>query len=170
MDHSPGTMKETAIIQIRPLDKTHHEWAKELLEQAWGATEIVTRGRTFDAAFLPGFVALREDSPIGLTNYRMEGDECELMTLNSLKPGLGIDSVLVEAVKKAAVKAGCRRLWVITTNDNTRALRFYQQRGFELVALYKNALVKSRHLKPQIPLVSDDGIPLRDEIELEIRL
>jgi len=61
-------------------------------------------------------------------------------------------------------------MWLITTNDNTRALRFYQKRGFHLVAVYPNSLNESRRLKPQIPIIGIDGIPLRDEIELEITL
>jgi ribosomal protein S18 acetylase RimI-like enzyme len=55
-------------------------------------------------------------------------------------------------------------------NDNLHALRFYQKRGFVLVALHRNALEASRKLKPEIPLVGIDGIPIRDEIELELVL
>jgi hypothetical protein len=50
------------------------------------------------------------------------------------------------------------------------ALRFYQKRGFVLVALHRNALELSRKLKPEISLIGNAGIPLRDEIELEIML
>jgi hypothetical protein len=31
-------------------------------------------------------------------------------------------------------------------------------------------VLKSRQLKPEIPLTGNDGIPLRDEIELEMLL
>ena len=51
-----------------------------------------------------------------------------------------------------------------------RALRFYQKRGFRLVALYPGALAESRKLKPEIPITGIDGIPLLDEIELELML
>jgi ribosomal protein S18 acetylase RimI-like enzyme len=64
----------------------------------------------------------------------VEGDSCELVTIDSLDEGSGVGTALVEAVAKAARAAGCCRLWLITTNDNLRALRFYQRRGFELVA------------------------------------
>jgi hypothetical protein len=57
---------------------------------------------------------------------------------------------------------------LVTTNDNLNALRFYQKRGFVLVAVHRNALEVSRKLKPEIPLVGMDSIPLRDEIELEM--
>jgi len=67
-------------------------------------------------------------------------------------------------------KAKCKRLWLITTNDNTLAFRFYQKYGFALVAVHRNAIEKSRRLKPEIPLIGNAGIPLRDEIELEMML
>ena len=49
-------------------------------------------------------------------------------------------------------------------------MRFYQKRGFVLVAVHRNALAESRRLKPEIPLIGIDDIPLRDEIELEMEL
>lgn len=82
----------------------------------------------------------------------------------------GIGSALVEVVKRAAVSSGCRRLWLITTNDNMKALKYYQKRGFLLVAVHRNALEQARKLKPQIAVIGIDGIPLRDEIELEMPL
>ncbi len=54
--------------------------------------------------------------------------------------------------------------------DNMNALRFYQKRRFRLIAVFPNALEESRKLKPEIPLTGIDGIPLRDEIELELIL
>jgi DNA-3-methyladenine glycosylase I len=92
------------------------------------------------------------------------------MTLDSLTPNSGIGSALLEAVKAAAAEQGCKRLWLITTNDNVRALRFYQKRGFHIAAVHVDALNESRRLKPQIPIIGIDGIPLRDEIELEMML
>ena len=64
--------------------------------------------------------------------------------------------------------ANCTRF--ATTYDNLNALRFYQKRGCVIVSVHRNAVVKSRQLKPQIPLTGNDGIPLRDEIELEMIL
>jgi ribosomal protein S18 acetylase RimI-like enzyme len=81
-----------------------------------------------------------------------------------------VGSALIEAATQAARRVGCRRLWLITTNDNTHALRFYQKRGFVIAAIHVNALEKARRLKPEIPLIGEDGIPLRDEIELEMIL
>lgn len=37
-------------------------------------------------------------------------------------------------------------------------------------AVYPNAVSLSRKLKPEIPLIGNYGIPIRDEIELELKL
>jgi len=57
-----------------------------------------------------------------------------------------------------------------TTNDNLNALRFYQKRGFVLAAVYPEAIERARKIKPTISLIGYEGIPLRDEIELEMPL
>jgi hypothetical protein len=82
----------------------------------------------------------------------------------------GDRTALIDAVKERAKAKGCKRLWLITTNDNLNALGFYQRRGFRLIALYPNALEASRKLKPQIPMKAANGIPIRDELELELEL
>ena len=90
-----------------------------------------------------------------------------LVTLDALVEGAGVGTMLLDAAAEAARSAGCRRLWVITTNDNVHALRFYQRRGFALAALHRDAVTKARRLKPEISLVGEHGIPIRDELELE---
>lgn len=157
-------------FEIRPFAEQDRAWALDLLHAHWGGPEMVSRGRLYRVDTFPGFVAVRAREPVGLATYRVDGEECELLFIESLAEGIGVGSALVEAVRRAAAEAGCRRLWLITTNDNLGALRFYQKRGFTLAALHANALARSRQLKPRIPLVGLDGIPLRDEIELELWL
>ncbi len=137
---------------------------------------MVSRGVLHDITAQDGFVATREgsDKRIGLATYvirgAIQGGECEMTLLQSLAEGIGVGAALTLAVRDAAIAAGCGRLWLITTNDNTRALRFYRRRGFTITAIHINALEGARKLKPGIPLTGADGIPLRDEIELEMRL
>jgi N-acetylglutamate synthase-like GNAT family acetyltransferase len=157
-------------FQIRPKNKDDQAWVVTLLKEWWAGPKIVTRGKTHKADELPGFIAIQDGKPAGLITYKIIGDECEIVTMNSLAEGKGAGSALIGAVKNVATKAGCQRLWLITTNDNTKALRFYQKRGFKLVAVYRNALERSRKLKPDIPLTGNDGIPIRDEIEMEMML
>ena len=158
------------MFTIRPAEKEDRNWVAQFLDDQWGSTRIVTRGQVYLAHLLPGFIAMKDDERVGLITYRFEEGECEIITINSTIEGKGIGSALIEAVKQAVMLEGCKRMWLITTNDNMKALRFYQKRGFHLVAVYPNALEQSRKLKPEIPLFGIDGIPLRDEIELEMRL
>ena len=117
---------------------------------------------------LPGFVAERNGRPRGLATYRRDGDDCEVAFIGALDRHQGVGTALLDAVVEAL--AGCGRIWLVTTNDNLEALRFYQRRGFVLSELRPGAVDESRRgLKPQIGAVGDFGIPLRDELELELR-
>ncbi len=157
-------------LSVKPTEVRDRAWIRPLLETSWRATTVVTRGRAYAADTLPGFGAWLDDQPVGLVTYRIEQAECEIITLNSLVEDRGVATALVEAVKQQAVKAHCRRLWLITTNDNLRALAFYQKRGFHLCALYPNAIEESRRIKPQISEIGANGIAIRDELELEMAL
>jgi RimJ/RimL family protein N-acetyltransferase len=86
---------------------------------------------------------------------------------NSTLEGLGIGSKLISAVKQAAKQSGINRIWLITTNDNVDALRFYQKRGYRMTAIYPNAVNEARKQKPSIPLIGNYYIPIPDEIELK---
>ena len=110
------------------------------------------------------------DQLIGLVTFNIKNDDCEMVTLNSIKENIGLGTKLINSVIEDARSRSCKRVWLITTNDNLSAIRFYQKRGFNLVAVHKNALENSRKLKPEIPLIGNDGIPIHDEIELELLL
>ena len=155
---------------IRRLDADDREWVSRFVAEHWGAETVVVHGMVYLPEQLPGFVAELGNEKIGLVSYHIEQGSCEIVTLNSLRSSAGIGTALLEAVKRKARQSRCWRLWVITTNDNLSAVRFYQKRGFALVAIHRNALVESRKIKPEIPLIGLDGIPLRDEIELEMIL
>jgi len=155
---------------VRPLDDDDREWAKRLLEESWGSANIATRGRLVDASRIPGFVAVAGSGDrLGLLTYEVHSGECEIVTLNSLKRGVGIGQRLIRKVVEYAKEAGASRVWLITTNDNTDALRFYQKAGFRIVAVHRDAIALARRFKPEIPLIGENGIPIRDEIELELR-
>jgi GNAT superfamily N-acetyltransferase/catechol 2,3-dioxygenase-like lactoylglutathione lyase family enzyme len=157
-------------IRIEAYDQSHRQWARQVLLEAWGSSIIITRGRAHEAAELPGFVAVLGENRVGLVTYHLDPPACELVSVNSLQPGRGIGRALVRAVHRAAQEAGCERLWLITTNDNMRAMRFYQRLGFSLVTVHRRAIEATRRLKPQISAAGHDGIPIRDEVELELLL
>ncbi len=159
-----------AKYAVRSIRRDDRRWISQLLKKHWGSAEVVTRGKIHRADHLPGFVAVDGERPVGLITYRIEGADCEIVTLNSLVEGAGIGSELLSAVKRTAKLSGCRRLWLITTNDNTPAIRFYQKRGFIIADVDRNAVKQSRKLKPVIPETGVDGILITDEIEMEMRL
>jgi ribosomal protein S18 acetylase RimI-like enzyme len=159
-----------SAFALRPLQPADAAWVSHHVAEQWGSEIAVAHGAIYRPAELLGFVAEAEGEVVGLLTYYVEGDACEIVTLDSQREGVGIGTALIEAAKAAARQAGCRRLWLITTNDNTQALRFYQKRGFCLVAVRRDAVAASRAIKPEIPMIGNDGIPIRDEIELEMSL
>jgi len=157
--------------QLRPLDDDDREWAKRALKESWGSVKIATRGQLVDASGLPGFVAVAGSGDrLGLLTYEERNGQCEIVTLNSLRRGMGIGQGLIWRVVECAKEAGASRVWLITTNDNTDALRFYQKAGFRIVAVHQDAVALARRIKPEIPIMGENGIPIRDEIELELML
>jgi ribosomal protein S18 acetylase RimI-like enzyme len=143
---------------------------ERFLTESWGSTTVVSRGVAHDASQLPALVAVQEDEIAGLATYRLADGECELVSLDSLREGQGIGSALLTGVSEKAGQAGCTRLWLITSNDNVNAVRFYQRRGMRLVAVYPGAIDEARRVKPSIPLIGEHDIPIHDELEFELPL
>ena len=157
-------------FEIKKITTRDKDWVLEII-RGWGANFIVTRGRKVYAAELPGFYAVDDTGKkLGLVTYEIVGEQCEVITLDAFDKFRGIGTVLLNEVINAVRKVGCTRLWLITTNDNLDAIRFYQKRGMTIAAVHVNALARSRELKPSIPEFGQYGIPLRDEIEFEIIL
>jgi GNAT superfamily N-acetyltransferase len=149
---------------IRALTAGDRGWVARFARERWGSELVVADGRVHHLAELAGFADLDGERVIGLVTYVIEGERCEVISLDAVEQGRGVGSELLERAARAARDAGCRRLELITTNDNLRAIRFYQRRGLRLVAVHPNAVERSRELKPEIPLIGHHGIPLCDEL------
>jgi ribosomal protein S18 acetylase RimI-like enzyme len=157
-------------LDIRPATDRDRAAIVSVWEERWGSTRVVSRGRLHEPLLYPMLAAVRDGRLVGALSYEVRNGEMEAVTLDAFEPGRGIGSALLDAAAEEARRQGCRRLWLITTNDNTDALRFYQRRGMRLVALHGDAVADSRRLKPEIPEMGDGGIPIRDELELELVL
>jgi len=153
--------------EVRPTTDADRAWIAERSQEIFNGVVVISRGVAHRPADLPGFVAWRGGERVGLATYLPEGKVCELVTIDALVEQQGVGTALLAAVEGAAREAGCRALWLVTTNDNLGALRFYQRRGFALAELHVGALERSRELKPAIPRVGDFGIPMNDELLLE---
>ena len=133
--------------------------------EQWGSDFMVVHNAIIRYDEVDGFLY---DDWAGLITFMIKGEECEITSLDSLKEEKGIGTMLINEVLREAKEKKRRRVFVITTNDNLHAFGFYQRRGFELVTIRPGALNESRKIKPSIPLIGENNIPLRDEIELEI--
>src|SRR4051794_433189 len=132
------------------------------------ALRVARRNELVEPLRHPALLAWSGEELVGVATYVVAGSDCELLTLHARSSFTGTGSALLAAVKEAARSSGCTRLWVVTTNDNVDALRFYQRRGFRLAELRAGAVDESRReLKPEISVLGSYGIELRDELELE---
>ena len=164
-------MNKSRGYLLRAINEEDKTWLSEFIKQQWEENYVVVHNEIIYPADESGFLVENKSGDcIGLLTYQITNHECEIITLDSLVPGQGIASHLIDATLKISQRANCRRVWLITTNDNLNALGFYQKRGFQIRAVYPNAVERSRKLKPTIPLIAENGIPIRDEIELELTL
>jgi ribosomal protein S18 acetylase RimI-like enzyme len=158
-------------VQIRAFERWDAGWVEALLDEAFAGRWQARRGELIDVMAYEGLVAVdRAGNGVGFLSYRRDGDECEIAAFVVAQRLGGIGTAMVEQLRQALTGV-CTRVWLVTTNDNIDALRFYQRRGFRLSALRPGAVDDSRRgLKPRIGQTGDYGIPLRDELELELPL
>jgi ribosomal protein S18 acetylase RimI-like enzyme len=153
-------------LEVRRVDHHDEEWVRRLVAARWGDETVVSRGRLHDPATLPGFVVVADMiEPVGLLTYELADEQCEVVTLDSLREGIGVGTLLVDQAIHLARDVHCRRVWLVTTNDNVHAQAWYERRGFRRVAVHAGAVAVSRRRKPSIPLVGIGGVPITDEIE-----
>lgn len=155
------------MYKIQPICEEIREKVVAFITENWGSPIIVTKGHIHQADKLQGYVVLINNEIKGLITFDITNDECEIVSLDSLIENQGIGINLIEKVVETAKDCKCKRVWLITTNDNTKAIRFYQRRGFDMIKLYVNTILESRKIKSQIPLCGFGDIPMLHEIEFE---
>lgn len=153
-------------MRIRAVAEDDRTWLAKVLTERWGSTTMVSRGVTLAADRLPALVAEVDGERVGLLTYHHTGAEIEVVTLDALRTRTGVGSRLLDALAEEARRLGATRIWLITSNDNIDALRFYQRAGYRITAVYPGAVDRAREVKPSIPLVGAYDIEIHDEIEL----
>ena len=172
-DSMPDAMPDAAMIArtIRPIRLEERGELDRGIAKNWGSPYVVSRGSLHRVSELPCLLATDGDRWLGVAAYRLAAGACELVLLEAFERGHGTGTALLSAVAEQARAAGARRLWLVTTNDDVDALRFYQRRGLRLARLWPDAVTQARKLlKPEIPLTGDHGIAIRDELELDCTL
>jgi len=174
---------EPQEYEIRRVDNAIREKIQPILDETWGAPYLAVNGKLWDSRTMPGYAAVSVTSipvsekahaetceVLGYLLYELHDGVCEIMVLESVAQNRGIATALIEQVKQTAKSSGVNRVIVQTSNDNTHAIRFYQLRGFTICEVRPGAIDAARQLKPSIPFIGEDGIPLRDEIEFMIEV
>jgi DNA-3-methyladenine glycosylase I len=141
-----------------------------LLRDRWGGETMVVHGTVYRPADLAAFVAVDGSDLVGLVTYEPGVESWHVLSLDSLLPGQGTGSSLLDHVENAARTVGSRRIELVTTNDNLDAMRFYRRRGYRVAFVDRGAVDRARRTKPSIPLIGFHGIPIRDELTLVKRL
>ena len=151
-------------VTIRPLGDADVPWAERLLGGLGGRLQV-RLGSVVDPLACPGLVAERDGEPVGIVTYDADGDDVEVVYIEVTAEHQGVGTRLLDAVES---RTEGQRLWLVTTNDNLDALRFYQRRGFRIAEVRPGASDEARRtLKPSMSEVGNFGIPIRDEIVLE---
>lgn len=156
-------------LTVTPADAGDAPAIAGLLGGDW--TDIVAvHGTVYRPAELPALIARAADGqPVGVLTYHVADDGLEVVTLDAFPRHHGAGTALLSAAMREARRRGLGRIWLVTTNDNLDALRFYQRRGMRLIAVNTGAVDRARRIKPSIPLTGEYGILIRDEVVLEQR-
>jgi len=160
--------EEGPSFDIRPM--TDRGALEAVLRQRWSDGGVFVRGRLIRPQDVDAYGVYLDDQLQGVATWRIEDTVFYMLTLNNLTDQRGVASALLDHMLGLARAQGFASMRVIVSNDNWPALRFYQMRGFALAELHVGVVDQMRRAMPSIPERGVEGIPMRDEFELEIAL
>jgi ribosomal protein S18 acetylase RimI-like enzyme len=155
-------------LTIRPATSADRPHIAELAEYFWDEVEIECFGRSYQVDTLPAYVARDGDEIVGVASYAREGDVVNLVMLNVLPlwQGRGAAHGLIAAMVQVARAENAERIVLATTNDDLPALGLYQRLGFTITRVLVGRLLEHHgEVEPGFA-----GIPVRDEVQMELRL
>jgi ribosomal protein S18 acetylase RimI-like enzyme len=152
------------VLAVREPRKDDHDWLLDVILSRWGLPVPSVSG-VHNPTELPALVAEESNDRLGLLTYHDGVGGIEVVTLDSLVEDRGVGSALLTEARRRA-QAANKRLWLITTNENLRAIGFYQRRGMEMVALHRNFCDMALRVRPDIEPASG-RIVFQHAIEFE---
>jgi N-acetylglutamate synthase-like GNAT family acetyltransferase len=157
----------SAELNLRLATPDDSMWLDELMNKNWGGLPLVIRGKKYYPSSLDGIIAENEKGIAGFLFYEIREQDCEIIVFEIFDKFKGMGTVILNKLKEIAKSSNCSRIYLMTTNDNLDAFRFYQRRGFNICGIHIDSVKNSRKIKPTIGMVGDHGISVRDEIDLE---
>jgi len=163
-------MPHNEILKTRSYAPSDAQWLEELMSKDWGGLPLVIRGKKYYPPQLDGIIAENGEGVAGFLFFDVRENDCEIIVFEVFDKFKGTGTILLDKLKGIAKERRCSRIYLMTTNDNLDALRFYQKRGFHICGVHIDSVKISRKIKPAIGMVGDYDIPVRDEIDLEFIL
>ncbi len=163
-------MTTNNVLKMRSATKDDSNWLQEIMEKEWGGLPLVIRGKKYYPHSLEGIIAENDKGIAGFLFYEIQNHDCEIIVFEVFDKFKGAGTLMLDKLKETAKNKNCKRIYLMTTNDNLDAFRFYQRRGFNICGIHIDSVKVSRKIKPTIGMVGDHGIPVRDEIDLEFLL
>lgn len=159
------------MFKIRAAVPSDKPWIESVV-RGWGDRFVISKGRKSYPQNSPCLIA--EDasgSKLGILSYEFRSkNEAEITLLESFEEGKGAARGLVKEAVRIIKKSGADRIFAVSTNNNFDAFKFYQYQGFRPVAVFPDSMKAARRLKPSIPKICSNGLPINDEIEYELKL
>lgn len=150
-------------IHVRRATTADWLWIEENADVI-GGSQVVSRGTLRTLRDHDGFVAFHEhgnDTPSGFAVLRSD----ELLAIAAIQQWRGVGTILLNHCEAQATEQGFSSIWLVTTNDNLDAMRFYQSRGYFFSELHPGAFETVKRLKGiEGQILGHFDIPLRDEI------
>jgi len=150
--------------RIEPVDR---EYIRRHWEETWGLP-VVSIDRTYEPEDVQGLVWRDEwGDAQGLITWHIEGEHAEIVTVDAYQQGRHIGGRLLDGAEAELRRRGVHHATIVTTNDNLRAIAFYVRRGYRMVRIALDDMERVRKIKPSVPRLGLNNVPLRDMIELE---
>ncbi len=161
-------MSDDKPYEIRPM--SDRKQLEELLRLRWPDATLIICGEFIRPEEVEGLGYYAGDRLHGIATWRSSGRTMHIVAVNAFTEVRGVGLALVNAMIAHGREHGMALLRASISNDNIVAFRFYQKRGFRITAFHRGIIDAMRHIKPSIPATGLDGIPMRDEFELEFEL
>lgn len=106
----------------------------------------------------------------GILTYFEQDENIHIVSINASEKDKGIGTRLIKSMIQIAKERGKKNIWVETTNDNCRAMEFYQKLGFDLYDIQRHEVSNQRKIKTNIPQLGHSGIPIKHIIRFRMVL